>query len=484
MIQGTSSDAGKSLICAALCRLFTKDGYSCAPFKSQNMALNSYVTPDGLEIGRAQALQARAAMKEADVRMNPVLLKPCSDNGSQLIVNGKARGMMKAREYGKYKEELKSDVLNAYNSLAKENDIIVIEGAGSPAEINLKKGDISNMFIAKECQAPVFIVGDIDRGGVYAHFLGTYEMLDEDEKQLVKGFIINKFRGDSSLLAPANEYIEERCGVKVYGPVPFLEKLNLPQEDSVSFKRTALFAKPSTSASMNIAIVNLPRISNFTDFDPFATDDGVHTFACSNTEYLNEANIIIIPGTKDSIADLRYIKGKGIAQAVIEAAKAGKLIVGVCGGYQMLGETLTDEFANDGSGGCEKGLGLLKHRTQMLPQKTLKRTRAKVDGTDIEVDGYEIHHGESNSTDETFMSDGKGRIVGTLNGNVIGSYLHGLFDSASFRNYIYSKALGKATFTATHAKKDYCVDAQLDELAQTLREFVDIESICKSIGAL
>ena len=337
MIQGTASNAGKSLIVAGLCRIFKQDGYKVAPFKSQNMALNSFITKDGFEMGRAQVMQAEAAGIEPDVRMNPILLKPTSDTGSQVIVNGEVVGDMSAKDYFAQKKKLIPDIMKAFNELAEENDIIVIEGAGSPAEINLNDDDIVNMGMAKLAQAPVFIVGDIDRGGVFASLAGTMLFLKEDEKNMVKGTIINKFRGDKSILEPGLKMLEDAINVPVTGVVPYLN-IDVDDEDSL----TERFNVREEIALIDIAVIRLPRISNFTDFNALEYIDGVSVRYVGSVKELKNPDLIILPGTKNTISDLIWLRECGLEAAIMKHVSKNKPLFGICGGYQMLGLTLKD----------------------------------------------------------------------------------------------------------------------------------------------
>ena len=334
MIQGTMSNAGKSLICAALCRIFKQDGYRVAPFKSQNMALNSFITSEGLEMGRAQVVQAEAAGVEPSVLMNPILLKPTTDVGSQVIVNGEVRGNMRAADYFKYKKQLIPDILAAYNKLAENNDIIVIEGAGSPAEINLKSDDIVNMGMAKMAKAPVLLVGDIDRGGVFAQLYGTVALLDGDERDMVKATVINKFRGDVSILAPGLDMLYDLVKVPCAGVVPYMT-LDIDDEDSLSERLTAGERK-----EIDVAVISLPRISNFTDFSPFSRFSGVSLRYVKNLFELGTPDLIIIPGTKSTINDLKWMRQNGLEAEILKQSSRGTPVFGICGGLQMLGKDI------------------------------------------------------------------------------------------------------------------------------------------------
>ena len=360
MIQGTMSNAGKSIIAAALCRIFKQDGFKAAPFKSQNMALNSYITDEGLEMGRAQVVQAEAAGVKPSVLMNPILLKPTNDKGSQVIVNGEVQGDMNAVDYFKYKKKLVPDIMKAYNKLSEMYDIIVIEGAGSPAEINLKQDDIVNMGMAKMADAPVLLVGDIDRGGVFAQLYGTVMLLDDEEKSRIKGTIINKFRGDVEILRPGLDMIENLTNVPVVGVVPYGHFM-IDDEDSLSER-----FENKTVNVIDIAVVRFPRISNFTDFNVFECIDGVSVRYVNNVSEIGNPDMIILPGSKNTVADLLWMRENGIEAAV---KKSKCPIFGICGGYQMLGEKITDTDGVE-NGGSVRGMGLLPMKTEFKTEKT------------------------------------------------------------------------------------------------------------------
>lgn len=470
MIQGTTSNAGKSFVAAGLCRIFHQDGYRVAPFKSQNMALNSFITRDGLEMGRAQVMQAEAAGREPDVRMNPILLKPTSDMGSQVIVNGEVMGNLSAREYYRRKASLHPEVKKVYDSLAAENDIIVIEGAGSPAEINLKQDDLVNMGMAKLAGAPVLLVGDIDRGGVFAALAGTMLLLDETEKPYLKGTVINKFRGDVSILEPGLRMLEDIIRVPTVGVVPYLH-LDLDDEDSLSDRLGR-----REKAAVDVAVIRLPRISNFTDFNPLEYLDGVSLRYAGSVNELGEPDLIILPGTKNTMADLSWLRQSGLEARILKHAAGGKPVIGVCGGYQMLGLTVADPYSVE-HGGEMAGLGLLPFSTVFAPEKT----RTRVNGTVPEVggifaglsgqpyEGYEIHMG---------VTDAQGTVVSA--GNVYGTYLHGFFDreeitkavaEALFRDKGLDSSGVQAFDIAAYKEEQY------DKLAAALREALDMELI-------
>lgn len=472
MIQGTMSNVGKSLITAALCRIFTQDGYRTAPFKSQNMALNSYITPDGLEIGRAQAMQAEAAGIETDVCMNPILLKPTNDTGSQVILMGKSIGNMKASEYFKRKKEFVPYIMEAYKKLSEKNDIIVIEGAGSPAEINLKQNDIVNMGLAKMLSAPVLLTGDIDRGGVFAQLLGTMELLEKEEKALVKGAIINKFRGDIEILKPGLTAIEERCKTKVLGVIPYIS-CDIDDEDSLSDR----FKKQGKEGIIDIAVIHLRRISNFTDFIPFECIDGVSVRYVSWAADIGNPDMIIIPGTKNTVGDMLILRENGIEAAVKKFASKGGLVFGICGGYQMLGERIIDTVGAETKGEYE-GMGLIPVTTVFDSSKTTTRTEGYINRLDGRLEnlsglyfkGYEVHMGE----------DGNSHYILKGKGNVYGTYIHGIFDEKQVAESII-RALMEDKGIAYNDIKAFDMaeykNTQYDILAENVRKNLDMEAV-------
>jgi cobyric acid synthase CobQ len=397
MFQGISSNAGKSILTAALCRILLQDGRRVAPFKAQNMSLNSFVTHQGGEMGRAQAVQAAACRLQPDVRMNPILLKPNSDRGSQIILNGQPIGNMEFGQYAKNRELMLEAVHEAYRSLSDEHEVIVIEGAGSPAEINLRDRDIVNMAMARLADAPVLLVGDIDRGGVFASFVGTMELLLESERRLVKGLVINKFRGDETLLGSAISYVEEHTGRPVLGIVPYIERLGLPEEDSVSFKALSPQPLGDVKGKVAIAAVDLPHISNFTDFDAFEGEPDVAFSIARSAEQLQDADVIIIPGSKNVIGDLNYLEQTGLGKEIVRRAHRGETaVVGICGGYQMLGHVVKDPSGVESSPGSEQpALDLLPMTTVLEEQKILVLTQATHLASGCALKGYEIHHGKT-----------------------------------------------------------------------------------------
>ena len=486
MIQGTMSNAGKSLLAAGLCRIFKQDGYRVAPFKSQNMALNSYITSEGLEMGRAQVVQAQAAGCEPSVDMNPILLKPSSDVGSQVIVRGVPIGTMPAKEYFKYKKQLIPEIKKAFQHLSEQYDIIVIEGAGSPAEINLKSDDIVNMGMARMAGAPVLIAGDIDRGGVFAQLYGTVALLEPDEQAMVKGLIINKFRGDVEILRPGLTQLEDLTGKPVIGVVPY-GHFDIDDEDSLSERLDAKAAP----ALVNIAVVKLPRLSNFTDFSALSRVSGVSVAYADKPAQLAGADLIILPGTKSTLADLRWLRESGMEAQILKAHAAGTPVFGICGGYQMMGRTVSDPDNTEG-GGSLRGMNLLPIDTVFRLSKTTTQTRGtllEIDGvlsdlSGLAVEGYEIHMGETvrdaSAKPLVRLLRREGEIEdGCQTENAFGTYLHGVFDApeAALRT---AQALAKkkgVTLTGealdTHAYKEQ----QYDKLADSVRKSLDMERI-------
>ena len=423
MLQGTMSNAGKSMLVAGLCRIFKQDGYRVAPFKGQNMALNSFITKDGGEMGRAQVVQAEAAGIEPDVRMNPVLLKPTTDVGSQVIVNGHVQGNMGAAEYFRRKQQYLPAVQQAYESLASEYDVIVIEGAGSPAEINLKGDSFVNMGLARLVDAPVLLIGDIDRGGVFAQLYGTVALLEPEERARIKGTIINKFRGDRAILEPGLTMLEELCGVPVAGVVPYLH-VDIDDEDSLSVR----FSRNEARKLLDIAVIRLPRISNFTDFSPFERYENVSLRYVDRVQTLGSPDLILLPGTKSTIADLKWLRESGLEAAICKQAARGTLVFGICGGYQMLGTIVSDPDGVEAAGLREiRGLGLLEIQTVFHGKKVQTQTSGTFSGIEgmlaglngLRYEGYEIHMGRS---------DGPCPVL-TGSGNVYGTYIHGVFDA-------------------------------------------------------
>ena len=488
MIQGTMSNSGKSLMCAGLCRVFSQDGYRVAPYKSQNMALNSFITNDGLEMGRAQVMQAEAAGLEPSVLMNPILLKPTNDMGSQVIVNGEVFDTMTAGKYYDYKKQLRPVVTESYRTLASQNDIVVIEGAGSPAEINLNCDDFVNMGMAKIAGAPVLLVADIDRGGVFAAVYGTVKLLPPEDQARFKGIIINKFRGDVDILMPGLKKLEELTGVPIVGVVPYMH-LDIDDEDSLSDR---LATQPS-GKPLDIAVIRLPRISNFTDFNALSRFEPVGLRYVERAEGLGSPDLIILPGTKNTMGDLKWMNANGLADAVKKSAHAGTPIVGVCGGYQMLGSTLSDPDGIE-DGGEMKGLELLPAETVFKPRKVRTRVTARVlqqDGffaglTGSEPTGYEIHMGTTTLSGGAvpFAALNDGREDGAACGTVFGSYLHGLFDGAMGTALIrlLLRKKGLSDDVALSDELSQHKEKQYNLLAQSLREHLDFDRIYEIMG--
>lgn len=502
MIQGTMSNAGKSLIVAGLCRIFKQDGYRVAPFKSQNMALNSFITKEGLEMGRAQVMQAEAAGMEPMSIMNPILLKPTTDKGSQVIVNGKVLGNMPAKEYFKYKTKLIPDIIKAFQKLEELADVIVIEGAGSPAEINLKENDIVNMGLAKLVDAPVLLVGDIDRGGVFAQLLGTIMLLEEDEKARIKGLIVNKFRGDKTILDPGIAMLEERGGIPVTGVLPYMH-VKLDDEDSLSERLSS-----KEQGLVNVAVIRLPRISNFTDFSALERVDGVKVQYVTRPEELRFADLVIIPGSKNTIGDLKWLRESGVEASIYRFAQE-KPVMGICGGYQMMGEEISDPDCVE-EGGTIRGMGLLHATTVLKDQKTTIQVQGSFESlngfwaclSDQKFQGYEIHAGETRiadgehglltvmerDDDANKITGESGRVLdrrgmwcdGVIAGDVCGTYVHGIFDQGDVA-YRIAKALAdrKGVELKAPDESDYKAykESQYDLLASEMRKHLDMEAV-------
>lgn len=509
MIQGTMSNAGKSLIAAGLCRLFVQDGYRVAPFKSQNMALNSYITKENLEMGRAQVVQAEACGIEPSVWMNPILLKPTTDMGSQVIVKGEVMGNMRAMDYFRKKRDYIPVVREAYETLASMYDIVVIEGAGSPAEINLKQDDIVNMGMAKIADAPVLLVGDIDRGGVFAQLIGTVMLLEPDEQDRIKGLIINKFRGDKKILEPGLKMIEERCGKKVLGVVPYTE-VDIEEEDSLAES----LGYKEKGTRIDLAVIRLPRISNFTDMQAFALEPDVTVRYVDKVSELGRPDAILLPGTKNTIKDMKWLRECGLEAAIIRCAGQGSIVFGICGGYQMLGKKITDACGVEDYGTI-RGIGLLPMETYFEEEKTRTRVEGKTKQltgvfaplSKKKVSGYEIHMGSSkleweeaalqeisdlsksamdisNRNEENSERVGM-KLDGCYAGNVMGTYLHGIFDEEEFRS-AFTKLLCDRRgieYCAEHtiSYQEY-KEEQFDKLAQVLRESLDMDAIYQAMG--
>ena len=494
MIQGTASNAGKSILTAGLCRVLYQDGYAVAPFKAQNMSNNSAVTLEGKEIGRAQALQARACNINSDVRMNPVLLKPSSEKGSQVIFNGLPAGNMTVQNWKEFKQTARAVVEKNYDNLASDYDVIMIEGAGSPGEVNLKQNDIVNMGMAKYANAPVLIAGDIDRGGVYVSFIGTMAVFEEWERNLVQGFIVNRFRGDATLLSSAHDYLFEYTGKPVLGIVPFIPDLNLPEEDSVSFKDGSYFtstkSEQNSASVIRIGLIDLPYISNFTDVDPLMQEPDLEINLIKTPEDLKENfDCIIIPGSKNTSSDLSWLANKGFPGALKNMKEKGVTIVGICGGFQMLGKRITDpgyvELSRDFDNNYIKGMGLIDIETTFYPEKQLEQKELIHIPSKCKVKGYEIHHGISQLQKGKVIINSRGGLLGasSLDGKVWGTYLHGIFDADEFRQWFLNQLRQEKGLPVSNKPSlIYDIDASLDRLADVLRENLDINQIKTIIG--
>ena len=495
MIQGTASAVGKSIIVTALCRIFRQDGYKVAPFKSQNIALNSFVTEGGGEIGRAQAVQAEASGITATVDMNPILLKPTSNSGCQVVLLGKVDRNIAAQDYTNYAPSLLKTVMGSLEKLRAEHEIVVIEGAGSTAEINLKEREIVNMRIARASDSPVLLVGDIDKGGVFASLVGTLELLDKDEQHYVKGMIINRFRGDVSLLKPAIDFLEKRTGRPVLGVIPYFKDIRIAQEDSVYLDERK---KKSASGGLNIAVIRLPHISNYDDFDPLEEDCTV-SYIKERSE-TGSPHLIIIPGTKSTINDLQYLRQSGLADFITEKAEAGTPIVGVCGGYQMLGTKILDPQRVESDQGEVEGLALLDIVTEFADEKSTRQVRAKVTAdTGLlagaegqQVSGYEIHMGQSQVQEPIHAfrivktPQGKTDYTdGSLNtqGTIMGTYMHGLFHNDTFRRTFLNNLRRFWDLDEIKAVSSTDRDREYDKLADLVRQSLDINGIYRIMEA-
>lgn len=490
MLQGTASDVGKSMLVAGLCRIFYQDGLRTAPFKSQNMALNSGITPDGKEMGRAQIFQAEAAGIAPDVRMNPILLKPTSDRKAQIVLMGEVASNMDAVSYHDYKPKLREQIISVYQSLAQEYDVLVLEGAGSPAEINLRDRDIVNMGMAEMAQCPVILVADIDRGGVFASIYGTLALLQDHERARVKGVIINKFRGDVALLYSGIEQIEALTNVPVLGVMPWLE-IDLEDEDGVALQKGKY--RHIQQREIDVVVVQLPHISNFTDFNALAAQPDVRVRYVRHADDLAGADLIILPGSKNTLGDLLWLQESALAHGILQAQREGVPVLGICGGYQMLGDTLIDEV--ESGLGTLPGLGLLNTVTRFAPHKTTTQATATLDGalpgwlaavSGMALRGYEIHMGETTLLDGAqplmlLCKNGQYSADGAVSddGQVFGTYLHGLFDSDAFTRALVNGLRERKGLAALDGDFHYAhyKAQQFDILAESMRQHIDIEKI-------
>ncbi len=482
MIMGTASSAGKSLLVTGLCRIFYQDGHKVAPFKSQNMSLNSFITDEGLEMGRAQVVQAEACNILPKAMMNPILLKPTANNNSQVILNGKAITNMNAKNYFEWRKGLRKEVVKAYEKIKEKYEISVIEGAGSPAEINLKRDDLVNTGMAQIANSPCILVADIDRGGVFASVYGTLMLLPKEERDMFKGVIINKFRGDVKILEPGLKQMEDLIGIPVLGVIPYFDH-NIEEEDSVTDR-----FEQKGSGKIKIKVIKLPHMSNFTDFDPFKMYKEVDLSYTKNPKELRDAHMIIIPGSKNTIADMQFLQNKGFSEEIIKGAREKKLIMGICGGFQILGRRIEDPNTIENRLKSINGLGLLDLVTTMEKEKETTQFSGKTEnnidildiGKNIDLNGYEIHQGRSRGKDLSFITRGE-YTLGMVNKNIIGTYLHGIFDKGLFVEKLINK-LGKlAKVEGVVEKRDYksFKEKEYDKLAKILRNTVDIEGIYK-----
>ncbi|SDM84718.1 adenosylcobyric acid synthase (glutamine-hydrolysing) [Franzmannia pantelleriensis] len=477
MIQGTTSDAGKSTVVAGLCRALARRGVSVAPFKPQNMALNSAVTVDGGEIGRSTALQALAAGVEPHSDMNPVLLKPESDRGAQVILRGRVHGHMDALDYHAYKRTARESVLAAWQALSSRYDVIIAEGAGSPAEINLRANDIANMGFAEMVDCPVVLVGDIDRGGVFAQLVGTLELLSASERSRTRGFIVNRFRGDMALLQPGLDWLTERTAKPVFGTLPYLQGLLLDAEDSVGLHGVA-----SDAAALRVVVPALPRISNHNDFDPLRLHPQVELSFVGPGQAIPAADLIILPGSKSTRSDLAWLRAQGWEAAIQRHLRYGGKLLGICGGLQMLGRAIHDPDGLEGPPGSTPGLGLLEFETLMVAGKQLRNVSGRLLPDGSPIGGYEIHNGVSEGpalARPLCELDGRPEGAVSDDGQVMGSYLHGLFDRPEACAALLARCGlhdGGAVDYAAHRQRE------LDRLADTLEQHLDIDAMLALLG--
>ncbi len=491
MVQGTASSAGKSLLVAALCRIFRQDGLRVAPFKSQNMALNSFPTAEGHEIGRAQVVQAQAAGLEPHVDMNPILLKPEADARSQVVLMGKPWRSMTAREYYQQKPRLLKIVKASLARLRAAHDLVVIEGAGSPAEVNLQRGDIANMRVAELAQAPVLLVGDIDRGGVFAALVGTMELLTPEQRERVAGLVINKFRGDLALLRPGLDFLEERVERPVLGVIPYIRDLKIAEEDSVALDGRR--AGGRSGQTLDIAIARLPRIANFDEFAPLEAEPDVVVRYVNNGPELGSPDLAVLPGSKSTIADLRFLRSSGLAEAVVACARRGTPILGICGGYQMLGRRILDPQLTESNEAEVEGLGLLPVECTFEPSKITDQVRAVaraskglLAGFSGSVTGYEIHMGRTSAdagSAPLLVEERGGRAVSEADGcsdakgYVIGTYLHGLFANDNLRWHVLDSLRARRGLSRAGVRVRFDPDAEYDRLAGIVREHLDMPRV-------
>ena len=498
MVQGTASHVGKSVLVAAFCRIFRQDGFRVAPFKAQNMSLNSYVTPDGGEIGRAQAVQAEAAGVDPTVDMNPILLKPEAESRSQIVLLGKPLRSAEARDYFNMKCSLWKAVASSLDRLRRQFDVVVIEGAGSPAEVNLKEREIVNMRVARYAKAPVLLVADIDRGGVFASLIGTLDLLEAQERALVQGLVVNKFRGDATLFDPGVTFLEERTGVPVAGVIPYYTDIHIPEEDSVPLQRRRRM-KTRVDYLLDIAVIGLPHIANFDDFDPLEREEGVRLRYVEADDALGDPDLIILPGTKTTMADLEYLKRLGLDGQISAAARGGTPVMGICGGYQMLGTTLQDPQRIESSQQEAEGLGLLPVVTTFAPTKETHRIRGEIyltkgllEGTGrLSIEGYEIHMGHTlgEGTEAPLrILERSGRpwdsLDGAMNssGRVMGTYVHGLFHNSALRRALLERLAAWKGVTLPPQGPERTQDWEYDRLADLVRHSLKMDLVYRMAG--
>jgi len=491
MVQGTASHAGKSVLVAALCRIFRQDGFTVAPFKAQNMSLNSFVTPDGGEIGRAQVVQAEAAGIAPSVEMNPILLKPEADSRSQVVLLGRPHLSIAASEYYKLRDELWPMVTRSLDTLRANYDVVVIEGAGSPAEVNLRYGDIVNMRVARYAESPVLLVGDIDRGGVFASLLGTLWLLDPEELKLVKALIINKFRGDQALFRPGLKFLEEKAGIPVAGVIPYFNDIHITQEDSVALEQ---LSPQQQDCQIDIAVIRLPHISNFDDFDPLDRENGVKVRYVKSVGSLRNPDLLILPGSKATVADLDWLNKTGLARAITELYQEGTFVIGICGGYQMLGKYVDDPGHVESAVSRQYGLGILPTTTTFSPTKETHQVKGRVisghgllgEAKGILFEGYEIHMG-------TTAGDRKqaafcilersalpcNELDGCLesSGRAMGTYLHGLFHNQVLRRAILRHIARSKGIVLSLIDNEEQRDKEYDRLADLVRSSLDMSLV-------
>lgn len=485
MFLGCSSNAGKTVLTAAMCRIMKQDGFKVAPFKAQNMALNSAVAADGGEMGRAQAMQAVAAGVDPLVRMNPLLLKPTGDTGSLVVLNGRSIGNFKVREFYARKEELFGEVKKAYDSLCEDFDAVVLEGAGSPGEINLKKHDIVNLRMAEYAQAAALLVGDIDRGGVYASFIGHHQTFSSSERELVKGYVVNRFRGDASLLDDAHTYVQEFTGRDVWGVVPFLKDLQLPQEDSVALEENFAPQKNKRDDALDVALLAVPYISNYTDFDAIKNEPDVRLRLVHSGGQLGRPDLVLLPGSKNVPGDVAQMRQNGLFEAVQDYAAKGGHIAGICGGLQTLGLSLSDPYGIEGEPGGEyECLGLLPVRTVLEKEKVLERARGTHLPSGLRVTGFEMHFGQTGfeGLNEVVRLE-DGQVLGVGDERIWATYMHGVFDEDEFRRYCIDRIrIAKGLQPLGEVQYRYTYEASLDRLADIVRESLPVERIYRQIG--